>query len=264
MPAAAPATPRAAAASSRARPLPAPAERDCARSILSTLARRAYRRPVTDADVDALLTFYDAGRRDDGEGASRPASSAALERLLVDPEFLFRDRARSGRRRAGVGVPGQRHRAGVAAVVLPVEQHSGRRAARAGEPEGLSEPAVLEQQVRRLFNDAARAARARREFRRAVARAAEHPRAHARPRHLRRVRREPARRDAPRDRAVPRQPAVGGSQRRRAAERGLHVRQRAARPALRHPGRLRRAIPPRLARRRSATTAGGCSVRRAC
>ena len=63
------------------------AEAACARRILGTLARRAYRRPATDADVATLMEFYAAGRADGGfdGGIQR-----ALTRLLVDPEFLFR------------------------------------------------------------------------------------------------------------------------------------------------------------------------------
>jgi mono/diheme cytochrome c family protein len=58
----------------------------CARKILSTLARRAYRRPVTAADVDPLLAFYREGTKASfDEGIER-----ALRRLLVSPEFLFR------------------------------------------------------------------------------------------------------------------------------------------------------------------------------
>ena len=59
----------------------------CATEILTTLARRAYRRPVTDADVNALLEFYEAGRQ---EGTFDRGIQLVLERLLVDPEFLFR------------------------------------------------------------------------------------------------------------------------------------------------------------------------------
>ncbi len=60
----------------------------CARQILSTLAQRAYRRPVTDADLQYLLPFYTAGR---GEGGNFEAGiQRALERLLVSPQFLFR------------------------------------------------------------------------------------------------------------------------------------------------------------------------------
>ena len=62
-------------------------ETGCASTILSTLARRAYRRPVTDTDVDMLLAFYEDGR---AEGSFDAGIQAAVERLLVDPEFLFR------------------------------------------------------------------------------------------------------------------------------------------------------------------------------
>ena len=62
-------------------------EEPCARTILSTLARRAYRRPVTDADVQTLLGFYQAGRRD---GDFETGIRRGLERVLVGPEFLFR------------------------------------------------------------------------------------------------------------------------------------------------------------------------------
>ena len=58
----------------------------CARKILSTLARRAYRRPVTTADLDPLLAFHREGAKASfDEGIER-----ALRRLLVSPEFLFR------------------------------------------------------------------------------------------------------------------------------------------------------------------------------
>ncbi len=60
----------------------------CARKILSTLAQRAYRRPVTDADLQYLMPFYTAGN---GEGGNFEAGiQRAIERLLVSPQFLFR------------------------------------------------------------------------------------------------------------------------------------------------------------------------------
>ena len=62
-------------------------EARCATTILSALARRAYRRPVTAADVESLLPFYEDGR---AEGSFDAGIQAAVERLLVDPEFLFR------------------------------------------------------------------------------------------------------------------------------------------------------------------------------
>jgi hypothetical protein len=59
----------------------------CARSILSSLARRGYRRSVTDRDVEDLLEFFVEGRADGGFEAG---VQLALKRLLVSPEFLFR------------------------------------------------------------------------------------------------------------------------------------------------------------------------------
>ncbi len=63
------------------------AARQCAGEILASLARRAYRRPVHDADLGTLLSFYDAGFT---EGGFERGIQKALERLLVAPEFLFR------------------------------------------------------------------------------------------------------------------------------------------------------------------------------
>ena len=69
-------------------PSDGPDERRCATEILSTVARRAYRRPVTAGDLDTLLPFFEAGR---AEGGSFDAGvQFALERILVDPDFLLR------------------------------------------------------------------------------------------------------------------------------------------------------------------------------
>ena len=62
-------------------------ERPCAAEILGTLARRAYRRPVSDDDVETLLDFFDIGRRG---GSFDAGIGLALERVLADPEFLYR------------------------------------------------------------------------------------------------------------------------------------------------------------------------------
>lgn len=59
----------------------------CATDILSTLARRAFRRPVTDEDVGRLLTFYEQGATTSGFDGG---IELAVRRLLVSPEFLFR------------------------------------------------------------------------------------------------------------------------------------------------------------------------------
>ena len=70
------------------RPKPGEADNVCAGQILSSLARRAYRRPVTDSDVDPLLKLFAAGRADGGSFDS--GIEMALSGILVSPEFLFR------------------------------------------------------------------------------------------------------------------------------------------------------------------------------
>ena len=59
----------------------------CARTILSQVTRRAYRRPVTDADLQTLLAFFTDAAREEGFEAG---IEVAMQRLLVSPQFLFR------------------------------------------------------------------------------------------------------------------------------------------------------------------------------
>ena len=70
------------------RPAAADDEPACAREIVSRLARRAYRRPATDAELAVLLDFYEQGRQ--GDGGFDDGVELALRRLLVSPEFLYR------------------------------------------------------------------------------------------------------------------------------------------------------------------------------
>ena len=62
-------------------------EAACATKILSTLARRAYRRPTTNEDIQTLLGFFTRGR---ARGNFETGIRSALERILVSPDFLFR------------------------------------------------------------------------------------------------------------------------------------------------------------------------------
>jgi mono/diheme cytochrome c family protein len=68
-----------------------PAERDaelaCARKILTALGTRAYRRPLSEGDTQTLLEFYKAGR---DEGGFTKGIQRGLERILASPSFLFR------------------------------------------------------------------------------------------------------------------------------------------------------------------------------
>jgi hypothetical protein len=63
-------------------------ERACATRILSRLTRLAYRRPVTNDDVGTLLEFFGTGRQ--AGGSFDAGIQFALERMLVDPDFLLR------------------------------------------------------------------------------------------------------------------------------------------------------------------------------
>jgi mono/diheme cytochrome c family protein len=122
----------------------------CATRILSTLARRAYRRPATDADVGRLLPFYLAGRT---EGGFDRGIQRALERLLVSPQFLFRIEHESTD--VEPGAPYRISDLELASRVsfflwssIPDDELLD--AAAAGQ---LKDPAVLERQVQRMLAD---------------------------------------------------------------------------------------------------------------
>ncbi|PYS28889.1 MAG: hypothetical protein DMG11_11045 [Acidobacteria bacterium] len=70
------------------KPSSATEEPVCARQIISKLARKAYRRPVTQSDLDNLIGFYQRGRNEGGNFES--GIEAAIQLLLASPDFLFR------------------------------------------------------------------------------------------------------------------------------------------------------------------------------
>jgi hypothetical protein len=130
-----------------------PAEEDsCARRIVSTLATRAYRRPMADssADVETLLEFFRAGR----QGSSFESGiQRAVARVLVDPQFLFRLEPEP----AGVA-------AGAAYRLTDLDLASrlsfflwssipDDELRDAAVREALKDPAELERQVRRMLGD---------------------------------------------------------------------------------------------------------------
>jgi hypothetical protein len=121
-------------------------EEACATRILSNLARRAYRRPVTDAEVNTLLDFYKAGRAD---GDFDLGIQRGLRRILSAPAFLFRVER---------DMPGAVFR--ISDIDLAsrlsfflwssIPDDELLNLAVSGT---LSEPAVLERQVRRMLRD---------------------------------------------------------------------------------------------------------------
>jgi hypothetical protein len=132
------------------RPANAADEAGCAQKIASNLARRAYRRGVTEDDVHTLLSFYNRAR---ATGNFDDGIRSALERVLVSPDFLFRIESDPGG-----AAPGSVYR--VSDVELAsrlsfflwssIPDDTLLDLAIGGK---LHEPAVLEQQVARMFAD---------------------------------------------------------------------------------------------------------------
>jgi hypothetical protein len=125
-------------------------ETACARQILSTLTRRAYRRPSTEEDIQRLMPFFTAGK---SEGGFNRGVQKALERVLVSPQFLFRIESDPAN-----AAPGSAHRVTDLELAsrlsfflwssIPDDELL--NTAIAGK---LSNPAVLEQQTRRMLGD---------------------------------------------------------------------------------------------------------------
>jgi len=68
-------------------PTAAKDELPCAKKIISTLAHHAYRRPITDNDVETLLNFYQSGKN---SGTFETGIEMALRRILASPQFVYR------------------------------------------------------------------------------------------------------------------------------------------------------------------------------
>ncbi len=133
------------------RPTNAGSEESCARTILSAVAARAYRRPLSDGDLATVIDFYRGGRK---EGGTFDAGiQRGLERILASPSFLFRIQ----RPPAGAA-PGTVYRLGDYDLAsrlsfflwgtIPDEQLLA--LAQRGQ---LTDHAVLKQQVERMLRD---------------------------------------------------------------------------------------------------------------
>jgi hypothetical protein len=132
------------------KPSAATPEAVCAQQILTTLARRAYRRPTTPREITTLMTFFGDGRK----GATfEDGIEYALRLVLASPQFLVRAEREAAAVRAG-----QAHRitdlelasrlsfflwSSIPDDELITVASQGR----------LSQPAVLDQQVRRMLKD---------------------------------------------------------------------------------------------------------------
>ena len=132
------------------RPRTAAEEPACARRIATTLARRAYRRPLTPADVDTLVGTY---TRERAAGTFDTAIEAVLRRILASPSFVFRPENEPADLAAGAPYP-------IASVELAsrlsfflwssIPDDELLAVAASGR---LTQPAVLAAQVRRMLAD---------------------------------------------------------------------------------------------------------------
>jgi hypothetical protein len=133
------------------RPATADEEEGAAKRILAPLMRRAYRRPVTDADLRGPLALYRNARAEDGFEAG---VEMALSAVLVSPEFLFRvEQDPAGIRPNTVYRLSDLELASRLSFFLwsSIPDDELLDVAAAGK---LGEPAVLEREVRRMLADA--------------------------------------------------------------------------------------------------------------
>jgi mono/diheme cytochrome c family protein len=125
-------------------------DRDCAKTIVATLAKRAYRRPVSADDVNELLQYFDEGVK---KGSFEDGVRGAITGLLASPFFLYR----------GEHVPGN-VRPGATYAISDLELASNLsfflwnsipddELLQAAIDRKLSEPSLLDKQVRRMLAD---------------------------------------------------------------------------------------------------------------
>jgi mono/diheme cytochrome c family protein len=126
-------------------------EGDCARQILSTLVGKAFRRPATDADLEVMMGFFDGGREEGGSFDS--GIEASLQRILADPEFIYRSEIEP----ASVA-PGTPYRISDLELASRLSfflwsSIPDQELVRLASQDRLHDPEVLEQQVQRMIAD---------------------------------------------------------------------------------------------------------------
>lgn len=124
------------------------AETVCATKILTTLARRAYRRQPTSQDIETLVDFYQAAR---AEGGFDAGIRAGIERVLVSPDFLFRIEAPGAASGTAYDIPDLELASRLSFFLWSsIPDDALLDVAIRGR---LREPAVLDREVRRMLTD---------------------------------------------------------------------------------------------------------------
>ncbi len=128
----------------------ATAEAACARQIASNLARRAFRRPVTDSDLARLMPFYEAGRkeRDFDRGIERLVAA-----VLVSPDFLYRTIRAAQPARAGAERALTEYELASRLSFFLWNTGPDEELFKLAQSRELSKPAVLDAQVTRMLAD---------------------------------------------------------------------------------------------------------------
>ncbi len=126
-------------------------EAGCARQIIDTLLTKAFRRNVSDDDVEVIMNFYQAGK--DERGTFDHGIEAALQRILVDPEFIYRSEIEPAQ--VAEGEPYKISELELASRLsfflwssIPDEE-----LIKLATENRLSDPQVMRQQVQRMFAD---------------------------------------------------------------------------------------------------------------
>jgi cytochrome c551/c552 len=128
----------------------------CARKILTALARKAYRRPVTDSETERLLTYFQRGRNNNGTRSDSSFDAGienALAFLLVNPQFLFRSEIDPPNTAPGTSYRINNYELASRLSFFLWSSIPDEPLLTLASQNKLHEPAVIEQQVRRMLSD---------------------------------------------------------------------------------------------------------------
>ena len=126
-------------------------EGECARQIAATLVANAFRRPATEADLDAMMDFFAAGREEGG--SFDHGIEAVIQRVLADPEFIYRSEIEPDGVAAGLSYRISDLELASRLSFFLWSSIPDEELVRLGVEGRLHEPDVLEQQVQRMIAD---------------------------------------------------------------------------------------------------------------
>jgi hypothetical protein len=126
-------------------------EEPCARQILTTLVGKAFRRPVTDADLESTMNFFRTGREEGGNFDY--GIEAALQLVLADPEFIYRAEIEPEQVAAGTPYPISDLELASRLSFFLWSTIPDQELVQLASENKLHEPGVLEDQVRRMIAD---------------------------------------------------------------------------------------------------------------